>query len=523
MVESRKLQESRSKDGVADITRQIGMDSRWDAQLAALLLLSCAALYLWESWPLRYLMDDAYISMRYAYNWSHGHGLVFNPGERVEGYTNFLWTAIIAAGMKLGADGVALVHRMSVLSGLFLLGSSWWLTRTLLPGRRSLAALAPLLLLSSNAFADAYSSGLETTLYAALVTLAVAASLSGKRWQTLWLLILATLTRPDGVMVAGIIWGLPFLWVLVQRDGKLARGWLREPLVYAGFLLVLTACRWHYYHDLLPNTFYAKVGGLPLRLGLLYLRNNIASGLLLLLPGALLYSVRHSWRDPLPTLVGAYALYVVIVRGDPLGHGRFLLCIEPLLIGMSLHSLATVQRPLTRGVLALLLLAQVPWNLYALPSFASDFSQDDDRQFPHSGKREQALDHNVFGGQLTIVRLCKTLQDKFPHIHSIATVGIGLEGYCLEGRTIIDLVGLVDRTIARSDSPLEHDQRLLLLPGHQRTNAAYVMQRQPDAIQISRFGTATRTLPCIQDLWTNSDFQRHYIWNEKLSLYLRRP
>lgn len=38
------------------------------------------------------LFDDAMISMHYAWNLSHGHGLVWNPGERVEGYTNLLLT-----------------------------------------------------------------------------------------------------------------------------------------------------------------------------------------------------------------------------------------------------------------------------------------------------------------------------------------------------------------------------------------------------------------------------------------------
>jgi hypothetical protein len=35
--------------------------------------------------------DDAYFTFRYAYNWAVGNGLVFNPGEHVEGYTNFGW------------------------------------------------------------------------------------------------------------------------------------------------------------------------------------------------------------------------------------------------------------------------------------------------------------------------------------------------------------------------------------------------------------------------------------------------
>jgi hypothetical protein len=40
--------------------------------------------------------DDAYISLRYAENLVDGHGLVYNVGEYVEGYTNFLWTVLVA-------------------------------------------------------------------------------------------------------------------------------------------------------------------------------------------------------------------------------------------------------------------------------------------------------------------------------------------------------------------------------------------------------------------------------------------
>ena len=43
------------------------------------------------------LNDDAFISFRYARNLLEGQGLAFNPGERVEGYTNFLWVLELAA------------------------------------------------------------------------------------------------------------------------------------------------------------------------------------------------------------------------------------------------------------------------------------------------------------------------------------------------------------------------------------------------------------------------------------------
>ena len=40
--------------------------------------------------------DDAFISFRYARNLFEGNGLVFNPGKRAEGYTNFLWCLLVA-------------------------------------------------------------------------------------------------------------------------------------------------------------------------------------------------------------------------------------------------------------------------------------------------------------------------------------------------------------------------------------------------------------------------------------------
>ena len=50
-------------------------------------------------WRFDFVCDDAYITFRYARNFAEGRGLVYNPGERIEGYTNFAWTVMVAAGM----------------------------------------------------------------------------------------------------------------------------------------------------------------------------------------------------------------------------------------------------------------------------------------------------------------------------------------------------------------------------------------------------------------------------------------
>src|SRR3989442_2788870 len=59
--------------------------------------------------------DDAYISCRYAHNLATGRGLVFNAGERVEGYTNFLWTVTLAALSRLGVEPPTAARALGVL------------------------------------------------------------------------------------------------------------------------------------------------------------------------------------------------------------------------------------------------------------------------------------------------------------------------------------------------------------------------------------------------------------------------
>src|SRR5262249_51597579 len=53
---------------------------------------------------MRVMYDDAFISYRYAANLAHGFGPVFNPGERVEGYSNFLWVVMMALLIRLGGE-----------------------------------------------------------------------------------------------------------------------------------------------------------------------------------------------------------------------------------------------------------------------------------------------------------------------------------------------------------------------------------------------------------------------------------
>ena len=54
-----------------------------------------------------FVTDDAYISFRYARNLALHGQLVFNLGEQVEGYTNFLWTVLLALRHRDASRGGA--------------------------------------------------------------------------------------------------------------------------------------------------------------------------------------------------------------------------------------------------------------------------------------------------------------------------------------------------------------------------------------------------------------------------------
>ena len=52
-----------------------------------------------------FVHDDVYVTLRYVRNFLAGHGLVWNVGERVEGYTSLLHVLLISGGGRLGFEG----------------------------------------------------------------------------------------------------------------------------------------------------------------------------------------------------------------------------------------------------------------------------------------------------------------------------------------------------------------------------------------------------------------------------------
>jgi hypothetical protein len=187
--------------------------------------------------------DDAFIAFRYARNLADGKGPVFNPGERIWGYTSPLQVLVLALLARLGAD----IPTAAIAIGLLATGVSSWLAfrvSSQILGKRGGLLVGVGLLSSGASFAFL---PLETPWVGALlwgfIALAhrerpAAAGLAGA---------LACLARPDSLVLV-----LPSL---------AATPGLRRPRALAAFALPgacwLLFCH-RYYGHLLPHSFYAK-------------------------------------------------------------------------------------------------------------------------------------------------------------------------------------------------------------------------------------------------------------------------
>lgn len=489
---------------------------------------ACVAIFfnLVEMWQPLVQMDDAYISYRYAQNFADGHGLVFNKGEYVEGYSNFLWTILVAVGVYFGLAAPVAGHVLMIASTVFFLVATLFLTYAVLPDRyKNLAVISPFALLASNSFAAWSVSGLETALFGGFVTLALYFCVRGKMFSVAAVCILASLTRPEGVLLAGVLLGLS--WIASMQRQRLYK-WqdlllIAMPcILFFLYLVIHTLFRYFYYGDVLPNTFYAKVGGVPVSRGIDYIRKFLVDGPgLFIIPFFIACVVTKKMR-----LVGIYVIftfvYAAVIGGDAFRLGRFLLPILPALIaGVLVCSAYCMERQTWLGVsvAALLLLGSLV-SLYGPWRSGTDFEGVGNNEFPISAKRVSARDHFYAVSDEAIIGWAKNIELISPKINKIATVGIGKPGYFLMDVAILDLVGLTNKEVAKSSRVVEG---AFVIPGHQRANANYIFSQKPDLIMIPQKGKqGPIQLPAVKELLESSVLEELYFWDEGLQLYWRR-
>jgi hypothetical protein len=285
-----------------------------------------------RAWQLRWVSDDAFISFRYADNLVRGNGLVWNVGERVEGYTNFLWTMILAAGAAMRLDPVVVSEVLGVASFAALLAVIVPLSTVTREGSTSLPLVAWMLALMTDIEVWA-TGGLETmtfTLLAAASVLVLFRPATSARGQIAGgaLLGLLVLMRPEGLLLAAIAiawFGATRGRAIATAAGAIAR--VALPVVVLGGAHLIF--RRVYYQDWLPNTYYAKSADLPYwdqgleYLDALFFRDYALLAIILVGVVLALRRARTRGEEPrdvvgpvLASMALLYAIYVTRSGGD---------------------------------------------------------------------------------------------------------------------------------------------------------------------------------------------------------------
>lgn len=230
------------------------------------LLISLIIFLIWPKWT----VDDAFITFRYAKNWVQYGEINWNPGEDpVEGYTNFLWLVLIAAGLKAGVDPVTFTHIAGALIYFLCFVVIYLISRLFSFKKFSLLLLFALLVFNFDLYVHALS-GLETILFIFLTLLIFyLASLIVMKLkvennkQNLYFVLLSvsclaiSLTRPEGLAFSLIvIFYMAYFGLKNQKKmTPLLIVFFAFVLPYAGYFL----WRFNYYGQLFPNTYYAKL------------------------------------------------------------------------------------------------------------------------------------------------------------------------------------------------------------------------------------------------------------------------
>ncbi len=239
-----------------------------ETKIARIGLALALALFAFAVWRSLFLIDDAFISFRYARNWVEGHGPVYNLGAEfpVEGYSNFSWVVLLAMGLLAGLPLEIFANGLSVLAAAGTLCLVYRCLRSKLELDALPTSLALIALATLPSFHFWASGGLETAFFGLLLFAcweglclpkAPGKQLTQSTARGLGLGLLGgllVLTRPEG-----IAW-IPGLclcaWIARGKHSLRSKG-----LFLAGTVaLALPHLLWRhsFYGEWLPNTVHAK-------------------------------------------------------------------------------------------------------------------------------------------------------------------------------------------------------------------------------------------------------------------------
>ena len=436
-------------------------------RVALLLCLVFLAVLLRTAW----LGDDAFITFRTVMNATHGHGLTFNIGERVQSYTHPLWLLLLTGAFLV----VGNVYYAAFLVSIGVSLAVFWLALRQAATRMEVWIVVAVLL-GSRAFVDYSTSGLENPLSNLLLVTFIALAMrsheaSGARVTGVWTVAsLLYLTRPDNVLLVAPV----LVWLTVRATPwtAAARQALTGLLPAAGW----TAFSLIYYGVPFPNTAYAKLGtgiaqGDLVQQGVIYLLDSIDRDPVTLVTILFAVALGLLSRGPARWIAGGmlvHLAYVVSIGGDFMS-GRFL--VLPLLAAVLLLSrtipFTTVPALMTASVLAVIGLtsAEVPLlsdSRLELTSNSLDrrvrggYGVIDERAFYFQGQSLLLATRQSFLQPDWPLRASQSV----PRDVDTACGGLGMRGLSAPQTHLIDSCALTDPLLARLPVLYTHEWRI---------------------------------------------------------------
>ena len=396
------------------------------------------------------LYDDAFIYLRYVRNLGNGCGLRFNcSGEAVEGFTGPLFLALLWLGSLVTNQLIDLCQYVGAVALIGACGFAIATAAALAPRGKDTPAWLAAALAMATALALALDHfvllnaniGMETSTAALTVAVLGYAVVTERPRLTAVAAVLAMLARPEAVL---FVIALPLLpWMRRVR--------LLVPVAAA--VVALVVARLVIFDALAPNTYYAKSGGSlrHIAIGLAYVVDIVRDFPLTVLAITWLVD-RKREHVYLLAVAGAWLVFFLRSGGDTFAYSRLWFPLVPTLTAMGIAGAARYRPPIALVLaLAITVRAAIAHHIPA----------------QHTNPR--VVEWAAIGTYL---------RQHSPRGTLVATVPIGAIGY-YSSLPILDLVGLTDRTIARSGNSVPTELLTKQWIGHERNDTEYVLARKP--------------------------------------------
>ncbi len=481
-------------------------------------------------WSRRYghnVCDDSLISLQYARNVAQGLGFVFNPGERVEGFTNFLWVSLLALVHPL-SDGssagfVHLATALSVLLAALDILLLYRLGRLVWPRR-----LEPIvLMLGLCVFDNGYTVWAMQALESHLLIFAMLAACwflwrKPSRWNGIGAalsLAAATMTRPDAALFVAVL-GVSELFFAFRSEPRWP-AMLRVIAIFGVTVVIFGvyfSWRYRYFGYLLPNTFYVKASGLrgeAIERGLRYLNDFLRDRAYVpLLALGAVTGIRDRVIGPLLAWALLYSAYVVYVGGDFYPGHRFFVVLIPVIALLSAY---TLERAASFVRIRASSAPRRAWAVYALGAALL-------ATVAIRGYRVGPVQTEImrWGHEVARVRaLMEWLGEQAPPDASIVAGDIGSSGF-YANLYVYDFFGIIDPITAHQDQ----DRLGRGKAGHEKhADPDYLLSKRPTYIKrgyihrdLYRYGYyLDAKIPAHLDepgIWTRDELNAENGWTQ---------